>query len=655
MHTFVLIACLTGIAHAAVEFPGEKPGKANSEIGAEYTLSNQVISASWKVLKGKLYLHSMKNRLSNKSYMQDNSPAFDIKTSGSNEFIDDWKLVKSAVISDAPVDKKSGSIGKHYSGKVITAIFSSAKTGVTAKWQGELRDDAGYIRTTVELISTDGSLRKITHIQLFSHAQVSKPVANAKLAGAPVLAEQMFFGVEVPFFKSDIRNGKFSSGFSCKLNVSKEVNYSFSSVIGTFPKGQLRRSMLHYIERERVRSYSQFLHYNCWFDLCRNVSETGMLDRIDLITEELGEKRDVFLDSYVVDDGYDDWANGFWTFNKEKFPKGFVPLAKRLKEVNSSLGIWLSPAGGYGGSSRERKKRAAEIGIKSFDLSTPIYYDWFLERHQRFINDEQAGYFKWDKLGGGVSGHFMALMDIAHKLRKINPKLFINTTVGTWQSPFWLQHVDCTWRGKQDMGFIGDGDEREKWLTYRDGVSYNVIKGSQFLYPLNALMNHGIVFSDGHQFASKALKGTRDMRNEVRSYFGGGYALQELYLNPHIMKKEQWDAIAEAALWAKKQASVLVDAHFIGGNPNNLEVYGFAAWQKNKGTITLRNPKNAAQTFQLDVANVFELPQGAVLNYKLLSPYKDQRIPKLQAKAGTPVSVELKPFEVLVFDASAGK
>jgi hypothetical protein len=269
----------------------------------------------------------------------------------------------------------------------------------------------------------------------------------------------------------------------------------------------------------------------------------------------------------------------------------------------------------------------------------------------RFVKEEQVNYFKWDKLGGGVSGHFMALMDIAHKLRAVNPQIFLATTVGTWPSPFWLNHVDCTWRAGQDMGFKGAGDKREQWLNYRDGISYQCLKKSDFIFPLNALMNHGIVFANGHQFSRTALKGKKDLRNEVRSFFGGGYAMQELYITPDILKKEQWDAIAEAAKWAHKNSETLIDAHFIGGAPLQGEVYGFAAWNKNRGTLTLRNPSDQPQSYALDIAKDFELPKAAIQKYNLVSPYKDQRIKNLKAVAGKTTTIKLKPFEVLVFDA----
>jgi hypothetical protein len=383
----------------------------------------------------------------------------------------------------------------------------------------------------------------------------------------------------------------------------------------------------------------------------RNVTEKGMLNRMAAIYNELGKKRGVYLDAYVVDDGYDDWNGGFWVFDKTKFPNDFHGLQAKLKEINSHLGVWLSPAGGYGSQAKARRKRAAEIGITNFDLSNPVYYKWFLNKMVSFVKDDKVVYLKWDNLGGGVSNHFMSLMDIAKKLRRLNPEIFLNTTVGTWQSPFWLHNVDCTWRGGNDMGFKGDGDQREQWLTYRDGISYQVIKKSDFIYPLNALMNHGIVYANGHSFARNALKGTHDMRGDVRMYFAGGYALQELYLTPSILKDEQWDAIAEGAKWSKKHADILVDAHFIGGDPLLSEIYGFASWQNNKGTLALRNPKAEVQTYSFDIGKVFELPKGAKTSYKLKAPFADQRIKSLAAEAGKSVSVELKPFEVLVFDA----
>ena len=82
-------------------------------------------------------------------------------------------------------------------------------------------------------------------------------------------------------------------------------------------------------------------------------------------------------------------------------------------------------------------------------------------------------YFKWDNAGDGINPHFMALLRAADALRGWSTNLFINVTVGTWPSPFWLNSVDSIWRGESDTGAAGVGDAREQWITYRDGATWH--------------------------------------------------------------------------------------------------------------------------------------------------------------------------------------
>jgi hypothetical protein len=601
-----------------------------------------------------LYLEEINNYQTGKTFKfsEKSSPVF--KILANNKEINDWTVISEATSFPLLKDIASPSNGKHFSGKGLSVVFESKTAGIRIVWKAELRQGAGYIRTLIDIKSITEQKKTINYISLIQGLPQNEnlQVHNNSL-GLPVVDtyHNLFWGMEVPFFKVETNNKRKSLGFHCHLDLKQSKTYSFSAVVAVFSKKQLRRSLLHYIERERARSYEPLLNYNCWFDLERSVSEKGMLNRIKEINNQLTEKRGVPVDAYVIDDGYDDWNEGFWVFNKKKFPNGFKPLAREVKDLKSNLGVWISPAAGYGRPRNDRIKRAKELGITSLDLSDSKYYKWFLNKTFEFVHDDKMVYLKWDRLGSGVSNHFMALMNIATKLRKINPKLFINTTVGTWQSPFWLQQVDCTWRGKSDMGFMGKGDNREQWLTYRDAVTYDAIKSSNFIYPVNAIMNHGVVFANGHDFARKALKGTKDIRNDVRIYFAGGYALQELYITPEILNTEQWDAIAQAVSWANKNENILVDSHFIGGDPNKLEVYGFAAWQDNKGTIAFRNPLDANQSIEFDIKELFELPPNSKMRYHLITPYKDQRIKSLEAIAGKKNKLLLRPFEVLVFNA----
>jgi hypothetical protein len=54
--------------------------------------------------------------------------------------------------------------------------------------------------------------------------------------------------------------------------------------------------------------------------------------------------------------------------------------------------------------------------------------------------------------------------------------------------------------------------------------------------------------------------------------------LQELYLTPELLNGAAWDAVADAAKWAHRNVDVLVDAHWVGGDPLVLDSWEVPAW-----------------------------------------------------------------------------
>ncbi|NQT16108.1 MAG: enterotoxin, partial [Planctomycetes bacterium] len=139
---------------------------------------------------------------------------------------------------------------------------------------------------------------------------------------------------------------------------------------------------------------------------------------------------------------------------------------------------------------------------------------------------------------------------------------------------------------------------------------------------------------------------------EIRSFFGSGTNLQELYVEPTLMTTETWDALAEAATWSRANSDVLVDTHWVGGDPAEGEVYGWASWSARKAILVMRNPTDKPARITLDLAGVFELPEGAAQHYSLKSPWKeDASEPPLALSAGRPHTFEVGPFGVLSFDA----
>jgi hypothetical protein len=187
------------------------------------------------------------------------------------------------------------------------------------------------------------------------------------------------------------------------------------------------------------------------------------------------------------------------------------------------------------------------------------------------------------------------------------------------------------------------------WLTFRDQFCYSGVVSKAPIYPLNSLMHHGLVHGRAFQ-GHRVSKAGSDLKNEARSYFGAGPTMQELYITPSMMTKASWRQVGTAAQWAHANADVLLDTHWIGGVPKEMQVYGYASWSPRKGTLTLRNPDDAPQAYVLDIQKAFELPVEAPRKYKLKNAYPDQKSPEVVLTAGKTRTLKLKPFEVLVFE-----
>jgi hypothetical protein len=167
-------------------------------------------------------------------------------------------------------------------------------------------------------------------------------------------------------------------------------------------------------------------------------------------------------------------------------------------------------------------------------------------------------------------------------------------------------------------------------------------------------MLHGIIY-DSH-CRRLNTDPANDFADEARSYFGTGTQLQEMYITPALLSRENWDTLAESAKWARRNADTLVDTHWVGGDPAKGALYGWASWSPRKGILTLRNPDDKPAKLSIDVATAFELPDGAAKSYTAHSPWAEDRAqPAIELNAGQPHTFELAPFEVLTLEATGVK
>ena len=541
--------------------------------------------------------------------------------------------------------------------------FEAGTSAIELEWCVVARPGANYARELLRISAGEKDL-PIAEVRMLEFADAHARV-DGSVKGSPIVDANMFFGVEHPLSTSEVAGGKVRASLFRDLPLRSGQSVMYSAVMGTSEPGQMRRAFLAYIESERPRPYDPFLHYNSWYDLGyeNRFDEAGALDRIHAFGQQLVVDRHVQMNSFLFDDGWDN-PHTLWGFDSG-FPQGFTKTEQAAAKYDDGIGVWLSPWGGYAEQKKERiaygRAHGFEIMNDGFALSGPKYYQAFQDTCLEMIDKYHVNQFKFDGTGNAdrvfpgsaFDSDFDAAIHLIERLRKEKPSIFINLTTGTTASPFWLFSADSIWRGGEDHDFSGVGSARQRWITYRDAQTYKNIVRQGPLFPLNSLMLHGMIYAK--QAEGLATDPDNDFADEVHSYFGTGTQLQEMYITPSLLSKSNWDTLAEAARWSRAHAKTLKDTHWIGGDPDSLQVYGWAAWSPREGILTLRNPSKEAQTFNVNMTEAFELRADAPAAYTVRSVWKETSgrpdVQEHTMQRGKSFPVRLAPFEVVTLEA----
>lgn len=633
-----LSLCMGSWAQAVI-FPQKKqPGVAKiTQKANSYQLANKVLNASFINTGGKLYFNGC-----SELGLQPDTELFKVLLGdGKTITASEMKLedVKMVTLAENP---SAATASLRYAGKALEARFTYEELSIV--WRAVLRNGSHYLRTEMDIqAAKDLPMKGVVAMNYLvaKNSAYTAPEVVGNTRGAILASNHIFAGLETPMgLNSSKDEGKathIEGLWRRNTTLKAGKTWNISSVVGLVAPKQLRRSFLAYSERERAVAWRPYPVYISWYELNidRNNAQAPSYKgnmTVEQCADVVSHWKTHFYDKYqmapkafVWDDGWDQY--GTWTFNPN-FPNGFDEPANEAKKMGTGIGAWLGPVGGYGQSGEYRRAYWRSKG--GMQLSNEDYYNFFIRCCTNMIDRYDFRFFKFDGISAQASAigpdegtrgeeNAEAIISIERAVRQKRPDIFLNTTVGTWASPFWFHFTDAVWRQEGDYGEAGDqGTDRERWITYRDRLVYqNFIQRSP-VCPINTLMTHGFILSRWGA-VSKNMDYDGIVR-EMRCAFACGSGMVELYNDYKLMdeiKDNQgnagalWKDLAECIKWQQEQADVLPDAHWVGGNPwdgKKANVYGWAAWNGKKSVLTLRNPSASAQTFTTTLREALDIP-----------------------------------------------
>ncbi len=355
-----------------------------------------------------------------------------------------------------------------------------------------------------------------------------------------------------------------------------------SMVVGCGERGAVRGTVNRYVDSIRRPPRSLTL-CNTWCDLRKDeLTEDNMAKSAEAFRANL-LPYDASLDAYVIDDG---WFNpkSIWKEDESKLPRGILGVRERIEGCGMSLGLWLPLNGHSLDTSWGAAQGYEKVGDKFYCMSATNYNAALRRQLKKLIREGNLQYFKHDFnyfwCGHTRHGHFPsreqsteanvdALLSLLKMEARENPDIFLAITTGIWPSPWWLPYVDTIWMGGADYEHNKNipatrGSAFE--MNYRDGRLYELLVAKGLVFPLSALMTHGIV--DGRHVGYR-VKNEDDegWANYVMNYLGRGTMMRECYMTPSNLTEKRWEILARGLRWADAMDACMVNAHFILGDP----------------------------------------------------------------------------------------
>ena len=553
-------------------------------------------------------------------------------------------------------------------GTMLTFSFEPFTFGedeaATVEMKVVMYDGDHFMRKWIELKTTD----KETRVKFIDgeHLNVGKddttwtiPTDNSGVVqmpkeranlGQPFYINGMFFGSEFPVADTQIVSegdagktarsrywtGKNFGDFKRDGQLTTDGKYvSWQTVCGaSHSDGSdikvVQSDFFAYVDA--ISKPSDFrIQYNSWFDNMMFIDDENIIESFKEVDKELSETGIRPLESYVVDDGWNNYrpaegqlmgpddirrngegvnTDGFWTFNS-KFPDGLTPSSSLVKKLGSNFGVWVGPRGGYNyygqlaGIMANAGKGSKAGG--SIDVADQRYVTNFKDMAIDWMKQYDVNYWKWDgfadkaqynafKKGdsvagydashqhmyGGPNGYFhstdlwekwIVLFDEVWKTADEEQikDLWVSLTCYVNPSPWFLQWSNSVWiQCVGDRGEVHGGagnDKMNAMLTYRDACYYEFINSNQFQFPLANVYNHDPIYGKEGTGINADSMNGEQFRNYLFMQGTRGTAFWELYYSDSLFNDEKYLINADFLEWEEKNFKMLRNAKWIGGDP----------------------------------------------------------------------------------------
>lgn len=498
--------------------------------------------------------------------------------------------------------------------------------------------------------------------------------------GQPVYVDSLFFGYEFPVCLTRIKDNttsiRYFNGKSLKKLIVKGKFVTESAVVGSGEGDllkQVQKSFFRYIKRisKPIKLRRQ---YNSWYDHMLGITKENVTDSFLEIEKGMTSVGEPALDSYVADDGWNDYSKGFWSFN-EKFPDELYPFSSLCEALGSNFGLWLGPRGGYTTDTIKfaKKIEACQNGFvnrQSNDIcvASEKYVEKTANLMLDFSDRFSLNYWKLDgfaqrpcknkhhdhMVGGYKDMYFYndvweKWIAVFSKMQKNGADNFhINLTCYAWPSPWFLRYVNSMWmQMSDDVGFIGNKKEvsdKDRMLSYRDEKYCDFYNVRQFQFPQAGLYNHDPIYGN----EAKVSMTDDEFRSYLFTMATRGNAFWELYYSYNMMNENKWLINYSAMRFIEDNLSVLSNSVFFGSRPSLSQVYGYSCFDEYEGIVSLRNSSSRDTEYTLVLNEEIGVSKSLVpVNMYTVLPYT----PESEDEAygyGDSVKVALKPYETKI-------